>query len=834
MASTVADFTGKPILYFVIEGLGPDTETDGSSKAYRWTTRDADTPFTPTTRFRPFLVDIPRQVETEVDIVTGETKTGGMSFTLVEGTGQTGTTPNSVFLTELFAVRNRTKVGEFVGGTGADSGVMTTTDLTLDVKQVVGGIPLVNQVLALGDERMKITAVAGGGGAGGSDRLTVTREFYGTTARNHYTAANNGDSEVRYRAHYMRTRPVDLFLNFADNVEGDELLVRSFILDYLKLRPDGASWDISLRGTESLLDQEVGDRLWHGWTLLVSGQAGIDGEDSEPPWVREIGEPVVIPVYGRDPFLDGSVGQERPMVLTRNAAANAGFMRVGDSVCEYFLNLLVDNNPLSTNVNITAWGLVGSDILERSSNAERHTKIPVRNILVAAIRDNSYFQPVYPLEPRQPSAHPVDIFLCIAMSTGDNWPAPGDNFTAGDPNWDVLPREFGAGIPSTRFNIPAFVAMRDRLGVSMPNLAIAWDGAFNLKKLMEEQLFGPVGVAVLPDSNGLLRPFRIQERFESDDPTVIGTDDIIPRSERYSWDFENQVTSQKWEIDHAGPEGDPGQILSVILPASRARFAQHMSDRRLTIEARGLTEESGLDVAIERSMFVQRHFLEPPPTITLKLNWQHLFVAVGDLLEVTLATLPNIVDGTRGITSQSMIVTKKRFLLRELVRGGGGGIEVRLFWVGIDSPRMVLWSPSAVVAAGDALSGTTVTVERNAFSDGFARGSVLADDTESFTTGGVGVGDYVVLIDSDGALISDNTPHITAVTATTLTLSADFTSGGGPVARQVGYVVVFAGDAGAASYTTTADWTTEMRKFGAWGEAGADIGSTTLKAHWSD
>ena len=814
----VTDRASRPVLYLQIAGVGPYTDAAGTADRHRLATKEPDEGYGG--QWLPYLVDVPSQQETRLDLVTGEIQIGGLTLEIVDGS-QVAT------VTDLFATREVSQRGWLA----ADA---TAAAATIDVDQDVGGIGLVDDVIHVGPEAMLITAVAAGGGAGGSDRYTVTRAYYGTTAQAHYTAANKGDAEVRWRPHYLKGRRCELWLNFdADGqVDGDAVQIGTYLLDGIRFK-DGAIWELTLRGMEAQLDTEIGVHAYQGDTLNPFSteqpldarlpRDGFDGRDVELVLKAASGGRANIP--GSTPYeleTDGNGG---------------GYLRLGDGCVEFDEDSALAVVGGQTAVTLTDYWVARSPL--PTSDAQG---VLVRQVLPTARNlPHTYFKPVPNGGVAEASDHPVDIFLCLCLSTGDGpWPTAGSNVGAGQTNYDVLPRAFGAGIPVANFDIAEWEMMRLRTALARtPNLVVGWDGPFNLLEWAQRELLGPLGVAAVQDETGTIRPVRITEVYPHATPTTLGTADIIPRSEQWDWSWADQVLAQTWEFDHAGPDGDPGKTLTMLSAEGRERYGT-TEDRTLVVEARGLTGDSNAGALIlARSAFVLRHFLEPPPLLTLRLNWHHLHLPIGEPVLLTHAVIPNPATGERGVTAVGAIVVSRKPLYREIMSGmGGGGLEVRLFWVGLDSPTLCLWGPSAEVAAGDAGTGNPVTVDRNEFSNGDAGptgDSPVADDTDGFQTGGVGTGCYVILLDSDGAVKNANTPRVTGSTATTLTLSDVFRDAlAVEVPRVAGDIIVHCGDTGATSYPAQA-WTTYMQEHGAFVDAANEtVGTTSRTAQYGD
>ena len=801
--ATFSDRESQPYLYLTIEGIGPRTDATGTVQEYRWSTFDPG--FGDAGVWRSYLSVLPSHLESSLDVVTGEVKGSGIAFDLIEGS-------QALFLTDVLATHDRTRVGRLALNASA-------AVLTLDVTQVAGGVPAVNDVLWIGREACRITVVVAGGGTGGSDRLTVTRGRYGTTAHAHNTSDDRGDSEVRYRPHFLRGRGVTLRLNFRGNAEGSAVTLWRGYLDRLELvtgdEAHGAAWRLHCAGVLGLLDTVIGTRIWTGSALrLANTQNPRDFTGIIPLELEPSGD-----------MAGGRPNAENPLTL-RLDSNNEATIRAGKTVIAVFVD--PDHNPAGA-ATISARGIEWA--VRRSPRevwADGEDRVSARQVLVTdPFLDWSRFRPDPPgAAVARVDDHPVVLFLCLALSTG-----AGTNLAAGGTNYDVLAEEFGAGIPVARFDMDAWEAMIDRVVARMPNLVVFYDGPINLMEYAQKELLGPIGIGITEDEDGLIAPLRISEVTPADSTTAISEDDVVPRSEAWSWDFDDQVGYQTWLFDHDGPEGDPVEF-RVVSAAARVRY-QAPLNRTLEIEARGLTLENGQQTIVQRAQFLQRHFQEPAPQLTLSLTWDNFRLPLGSAVLLTHNDLPNPRTGTRTLSAESFLVVGKRMRFSDLADQSGGGVMVRLFWVGLDAPTEALWAPAAEVDQADFGTGTTVTVVENAFTDGFARGSVVADDTDAFQVGGVGVGDLVLLQDPDGVIRNDNVVRLTARTATTLTIDVVFSLLGVEVNRNNGDIVAFVSDTGGP--TPASAWTARMQQHAALADdAALTIGTTTRVNHYID
>ena len=803
------DTASLPYLYLTIEGLGPTTDTGGTAVAYRLSTFDPGFAGFPAGTWRPYMSVLPSHVESELDPATCEVNNSAITFDLIEGSA------GAVFLSDLFATRQRSRVGRLAARALA-------ADATIDVTRVVGGVPAVNDVCWIGREALRITGVAAAGGVAdpktgvASDRLTVTRARYDTTAHIHDLGSNFGDDEVRYRPHYLRGREVTLRVNFQGDVEASAIVIWRGLLDGLELVTDGdaagAAWRLRCRGVNGLLDTVIGHHLWIGRMQSI-----------DELW-SEQGLTVGAWIGASDDWSGGLPGAEQPM-RPEPDSSNGGYVTIGDVLFDY--NLDPARNPAAGASVLLELTVVNPADPGESALPEFK---PVREVFpTGKTLTHAQFAP----DPTgaavaRASDHPIDIFLCLALSTGD-----GSNVGAGQTSYDVLPSRIGAAIPVARFDILAWEAMRDRVMVRMPRLVIGEDGPFNLLGFATRELLGPCGIAPVEDEDGLIAPVRISEVSPADGVTAITEADVIPGSEVWDWSMDDQVSLSTWQFE-GNAYSKEEFTLRFVTPAGRVRYPRSR-DRTLSFAVHGMdpNDENARHAAEARQVWVARHFTEPPPRLTLALTWDNFRLALGSVVRLTHSSLPNPSTGTRGLVDEDFIVIGKRMAFEGLGQGGGGGVEVTLFWVGLDGTLGALWAPSAEVAAGDAGVGNPITVTENAFTDGEARGSVVADDTDGFLAGAA-TGDFVMLCDADLARRSANTPRITGKTATTLTLSDVFRDGGGvEIARAVGDLIIFVSDTGGVAPTVA--WTAHMQESGAFADATNEtIGTLARANHYLD
>ncbi len=325
--------------------------------------------------------------------------------------------------------------------------------------------------------------------------------------------------------------------------------------------------------------------------------------------------------------------------------------------------------------------------------------------------------------------HPLIALLCVMLSTGD-----GTNTGSGR-NYDVLPKEWGLGIPFDRVDIQAIRALAN----DSPDLVLNgfWDRPTKFAEFAKQCLapFGYYGTTIVGD---LWTVRKLQPPLPDQTVRSIGSSAIISKS-RPSWDgnllglvqevvffYNRDVQYQKWQ--------NQSQFVNVLGKQYAQGRGTRLKYELPQIYLKGPTPIPGRPplggmpnielILQERLEFFRQGFTLPPPIIGLKLRYDYLDVEPGDLVSVTIATLPRIQSGTRGITSQTMRV------LRKTVNEDSKIVDISLQDTGYGVGDFGYFAPCAIVTAveGGIYSEDILRLAVNEYTDPFdALGNAQTD-----------------------------------------------------------------------------------------------------------
>lgn len=156
----------------------------------------------------------------------------------------------------------------------------------------------------------------------------------------------------------------------------------------------------------------------------------------------------------------------------------------------------------------------------------------------------------------------------------------------------------------------------------------------------------------------------------------------------------------------------------------------------------------------------------------------------GDFVSLSLDHVPGA-DGSQGIAQLGALVLSAsesatdRTQRLELVTFEGVGIGAT-------------WTPTGTVAAGDAGTGTSVTIEANTWTSSVRTPSTDAEAFATYDNAFTALACHLWLLDTYGTRRDDNAPTLTGVSGNVLTLGSVFSNGGVEVTRNAGDIVVLA------------------------------------------
>jgi len=353
------------------------------------------------------------------------------------------------------------------------------------------------------------------------------------------------------------------------------------------------------------------------------------------------------------------------------------------------------------------------------------------------------------------SDHPIDIALQLILSTGTststtNGVANGTNYTAGQTNYDSLPRAWGMGVPISWLDQTEIEQTRDLKIPGQRGAGVIVE-PFELREFLTKEVYQPWGLFPVTKLQGLYSIRRLDPPMPLDTPTAITAAHLVEAPGfdaniaavigrvRYKYDrgLKGHATENFSEFTEAQAlyEGVFGTVErdSGLMRARANRPAFEGAGLRFP----GLAGGGGADAwALDQTGWWQTWFERPPPVVDVTVLWGQHTLEAGDLVTLTNTAIPDVTDGTIGVTAAPGVITKKK------PNDADGTVEFLLLMMGIHSGQFRHVAPSALVTAW--VGGTkTLTVDNDSYA---ADGDT---DVAHFT-----VGDVIEVATADLATIS--------------------------------------------------------------------------------
>lgn len=312
--------------------------------------------------------------------------------------------------------------------------------------------------------------------------------------------------------------------------------------------------------------------------------------------------------------------------------------------------------------------------------------------------------------------HPLLVLLQILLSTGT-----ATNYVSGRRNYDVLPESWGLGIDISRVDVDGI----EKLSIENPDLSI---GGYISEPVsfieLAKQILAPFGFFALTTIGDVwtirqLRPPRPDEAVRS-----ITTAHIINKS-KPAWDGNLSGLVQEVVFDYNRDTEHNRFLNNTLMINGLGKVFAQKKGRRLTYQM-PLVYEKGAKAAgrpplsgmahvegelQKRIDFFKQGYAIPPPVLTLRCRYDLIDVEPGDVVSVTLSTVPNAGTGLRGLNAQVMRVLRKR------VDDGAKVVELTMQDTGYSLGDYRRIAPSAQVATVTTLTANDidVTFEANEF-----------------------------------------------------------------------------------------------------------------------
>jgi hypothetical protein len=287
----------------------------------------------------------------------------------------------------------------------------------------------------------------------------------------------------------------------------------------------------------------------------------------------------------------------------------------------------------------------------------------------------------------------INIMLQVLTSTGAG--------TNGD--YDTLAAANGLGIDTDFINVTSIEAVRDDWFPGPAyRFSFSIDARIQAKSWLEKEIFKILNVYPVIDADGRfnIKPHKpplpatvTVQTFDEDNIIGLPSYDfnlsgLINEVEcHYDWDsVDKEFDTQDFYIDATSINArGPGKNV-------------------LKLESKGITTALGGFNIFERrkKAIFQRYSNPPPPKINMKTFFSGWLTEVGDIVPISHSLLPDIENGTRGITSMRMEVINRTI---DWVRGI---VSLELMATAFAKDPYCQISPSMTVVTG--VSATQFTV----------------------------------------------------------------------------------------------------------------------------
>jgi len=387
--------------------------------------------------------------------------------------------------------------------------------------------------------------------------------------------------------------------------------------------------------------------------------------------------------------------------------------------------------------------------------------------------------------------HGITIFLnCLMSDDGTNFDAAWirsydrgthENINTGARVAGGLFPRYSLAIPAADVDIDSFELAREEMAGFRAKRLFLGLHPIQIREL-SQKLFGFAGYVVGTTASGTWKIIRLQDVYGTEGVTAFTNVDVIRPA---SWAHQTQGRPLDRIMVETGPAPDGGETTTfpVKEATSRNYYPRHMG----AVETHSDLPYSAEDWADPNAPLVQfvanriTRFANRVQFVTFVVKQSHFgTVEIGDKVSVIDSAIRSPVTGNRNETVTGMVV--------------GIDFDCRdrastITLASTNTGHVAQYCPSAELDGGSQTT-TTYTVQDHVYTD-----SNGDEDALSFTAGGVGVGDVVVLLDDHLVLRSDATQgvYVTSITSSTLTLNERFEASGVPITGNDEDVITFAG-----------------------------------------
>ncbi len=289
------------------------------------------------------------------------------------------------------------------------------------------------------------------------------------------------------------------------------------------------------------------------------------------------------------------------------------------------------------------------------------------------------------------SGNPINILLAILLSTG-----AGTNGTH-----DYLSEENGLGIDTDHIAVSGIESVRDKYfpGTSH-KMEFSIKKRLKAKDFIEKEILKPLNLYPVVDGQG-------RYSIKPSKPPIEALDTVQSFNEDNTiglptWDMNLAQTINEVEF-HYDWDSVNDEFDSEVFYIDSTSLNARGPGKGLKIESKGLkTADGAVDIISRRKGAVFNRYSTPPIKITAKCWFTQLLSEPGDIVPFTHKLLPDLSDGTRGLSLERMEIIKIG------VDWKNGVCKVDFLQTGFDKGTYGVITPTMTVTA--AASGTQFTV----------------------------------------------------------------------------------------------------------------------------
>lgn len=655
----------------------------------------------------------------------------------------------------------------------------------IDAIQIPGADEVVaGDVIFLRREAMYVSSVSAGGGVGGSDRLSVVRGQYGTTAKAH-KAGSFDDTEI--------------YIASSDNGSGNPV-VESRRVSLYRYTPGGSASRFRVYYLDSV-DED-------GGILRINARdvwSWVNG--------RKLGQGAVV-TKGIIFYLAADLNNRRvgvaedggTLVVEAPPLIGGTHMVVTDGEAIAPVEASVDTAGQVPRVVFDTIGTgdaSGYPLLYRTNAQYRNGEDPLlaedtlREVLVSW-KDATYSH--FADSAGNHSSHPFDIVRCLLCSTGEaTWTSGGGRTVGSNGDYDWLPRWWGMGVDDELIDHTGIDDLKARYpyaGLKMESLIIGAEGEEDAQEVLAA-IFKATGTFPALSSTGLITIKDLRDPGPVGADATVGVNQVVrPEGEGSPIKWRRRgfpiVRDLIVEVGRVGFEEDP------VTRYTQVNFQGVQTDRHpqtardVTINARSFGTPEGV-VPLEgdqlKAIFSWRWQLQkdPLPECDLEVPADLPSLPAGSIISLTA---PGVMDrdGTRGITSHRCLI------LDSALDGNTFGQRLRALDLQPITRSEELLSPGWEI---DTVAGDD---EFDLVADRFT-----PDDLAKWIDGA-----QVILLDANGVLRSTDGPSFGTLSGSTVSLDQQWQASSVNITPATGDIIVFAhyddrGSSGEEAYAWIAD-----------------------------